>query len=115
MVLVGEAGFFTERTLVMNRINLSGSWFDMDKAKVWEESTRFDGNNYISVATGSQWDHEELIRTRKGKLILHSWSQWQGSGEEYQEITIAEAVDWMVRHGHDPDVLTPGALAEAEV
>ena len=36
----------------------SGSWFDLDKAESFEEETQWNGNNHISKATGSQWEHE---------------------------------------------------------
>ena len=38
-----------------------GSVVDTSRAKSsWEEATRWDGNNNISKATGSQWEHETL-------------------------------------------------------
>ena len=86
----------------MNRIALGdGRWFDADRAEAYEEDTRWDGHNHVSLATGSQWDHEELYRTRGGRWILHSWSQWQGSGESYCEISDERAARWLVANGHD--------------
>ncbi len=35
----------------------------------WEEDTYFDGHNRIGVATGSQWNHETLYRSRKGRYL----------------------------------------------
>lgn len=89
----------------MERIALTdgtGRWFDKDKAKAYEEDTRWNGNNHISRATGSQWEHEILYRTASGIWILHSWSQWQGSSETYAEISDSEAASWFSRNGDDP-------------
>lgn len=102
----------------MARINLGhGRWFDTDKARLFEEARRFNGQNHVSIATGSQWEHEELYLTRKGVWILHEWSQWQGSRETYETVTADTAKQWLIDNGHgdDADALFPGALAAAEV
>ena len=85
----------------MKRQNLSdGTWFDVDTAECWEEDTWFDGNNHISSATGSQWDHQELYRTKNGKWVLRSWSQWQGSKESWKQISDKQAQKWLVTNSH---------------
>jgi hypothetical protein len=84
----------------MNRINLdNGTWFDADAAKKWSEGTYFDGNNHISKATGSQWDHEDLYRTKGGKWVISWWSQYQGRDERIEEVTAQEAHAWLARNG----------------
>lgn len=96
----------------MDKVNLpDGRWFDRDEAKVFDESTEWDGSNYISCATGSQWEHEELIRTPSGVWILHSWSQWQGSRPDLEEISESEAHRWLIRHGHSAHI--PKDVVEA--
>ena len=102
----------------MARINLgNGRWFDTKKAEQFGEDKRWNGNNHISVATGSQWDHEELYRTESGTWILHSWSQWQGSTATYEIVDAATAQQWLIDNDHGDAVerLFPGALAAAEV
>lgn len=90
----------------MSRIVLTdGRWFDPKKAEKFDEDTRWDGNNHISLATGSQFNHERLYRTAGKCWILHSWSQWQGSGESYQEIDNNEAARWLVANGHEHDAV----------
>lgn len=80
-------------------------WFDPQSADSWEEETFWDGNNHISKATGSQWDHQTLYRTAKQHLwVLLSYSQWQGSRDTYQEITASEAYHWLLRNGYDAEV-----------
>jgi hypothetical protein len=75
-------------------------WFDTDKAQSWDEETRWNGNNHISKATGSQWDHEKLFRTEGGIYVLHHWSQWQGSTESYEEISAEDAARWLSRNDY---------------
>lgn len=102
----------------MARINLGGGrWFNPHAAECFTEDTRWNGRNLISVATGSQWEHEELYRTPKGTWILHSWSQWQGSRPLYEVISDTQARTWLIDqdHGDDVERLFPAALAAAEV
>ena len=100
----------------MARINLGGGkWFDPQRAQQWSEKTRWNGSNHISVPTGSQWEHEELYRSRSGAWILHEWSQWQGAGESYRTIGADTARQWLIDNDHDVDEAFPGALAASEI
>lgn len=102
----------------MTRCTLTdGTWFDSDGAKSWNESRTFDGRNHISDATGSQWEHERLYRTQKGRWVLYAWSQWQGSRDSYTPIDAPEAAAWLVQNGHDVDTAPElaGAVAALEV
>lgn len=102
----------------MERINLGeGRWFDPESARSWDEDWWWDGSNRRSQATGSQWEHQKLYRTRKGQWILHCWSQWQGSQPSYEIVGDATAKTWLIDNGHHKAVeeLFPQALAEAEV
>jgi len=67
----------------------------------WNEATDWDGRNHISRATGSQWEHEWLYRSRKGRFYLESTSQWQGSRPAAGWITDAAAVRWLLLNGHE--------------
>lgn len=88
----------------MAKVALSdGGHFNPDTSVKFSESTFWDGWNLISHATGSQWEHEALYYTRKGKWVLNHWSQWQGSRESYQEIPLGEAVAWLVRNECEAD------------
>jgi hypothetical protein len=101
----------------MARIKMTdGRWFDLDAAQSWEEGSRWNGNNHISLATGSQWDHQTLYRTAKLRWVLHDSSQWQGSGETYEEVDEATAAQWLVTNGHDTDAgrLFPEQVASLE-
>jgi hypothetical protein len=72
----------------------------------WDEDTRWDGSNNISCATGSQWSHERLYRSRKGRYWLESWSDWQGTTPHAEWLSFHEAACWLMANGHDlPDDL----------
>jgi hypothetical protein len=86
----------------MRRQSLAdGGWFDLDRAEEIEEGTRWNGSNHISLATGSQWDHETLYITRTGRFALYHWSQWQGSGESCREINATDAAEWLILNEKD--------------
>jgi len=94
--------------------NNSGAWFDESAACKFSEATRWNGNNHISVPTGSQWNHEALYYTRGGKWILNSWSQYQGSLETYEQIEESAAVDWLIVNGCNLDGLPDNVRATVE-
>ena len=92
-----------------------GTVVDTDKAKEhWEEDTRWDGRNHISVATGSQWDHEELYRSRKGRYYIVHSSQWQGSVPRAEWVSLHEAAKWLMANGTEEDDMPDDLKAVAE-
>lgn len=100
----------------MQRVALNDgqNWFDADAATKFAEKTWWNGNNHISVPTGSQWDHEALYYTRNCAWVLNRWSQWQGVQETYEQIDVSAAVAWLVQNGHT-DVADLPAEIRAEV
>lgn len=76
-------------------------WFDADAATDYAEQTRWDGNNHISVPTGSQWDHELLYRTKSGRWVLGRWSQRQGTAATCEFIDGDRAKDWLLANDWD--------------
>lgn len=83
----------------MSRVSLtdgSKAWFNTDSAISFEEDTRCDGRNQISVPTGSQWHHEYLYYTKSGKWVKNEFSNYQGSLETYEQIDEQEAIDWLI-------------------
>ena len=99
----------------MKRQSLSdGQWFDLDAAEKFEEATWWNGSNQISEATGSQWEHEALYRTKSKRWVLNAWSQRQGHGETWEVIDDDSAARWLVKNGEDhPDAAEQ--IAELEV
>ena len=79
----------------------TGKWFDIKTAEVWEESMEWNGNNNISCATGSQWEHEKLYRTKSGIWVINHWSQHQGSLESWTELSDEEAAIWLVKNNQE--------------
>jgi len=79
-----------------------GRWFDLDTAKSFDEDTYWNGHNHISVATGSQWDHECLYRTASGLWVLEQTSAYQHVQDMYMQIDNDAAARWLVRNGHKP-------------
>ena len=79
----------------------------------WDEGTGFDGRNRFSKATGTQWDHETLYRSRKGRYWIEHISQWQGSTARAEWISQHRAAQWLLANGHQlPEDL---AALETEV
>lgn len=96
----------------MTRVNVTGTnpttrgielvgWFDPDRATEYTENTEWDGNNNVSVATGSQWRHEMLYLTAGGRWVLHTWSRWQGDTPKYEFVDDERARQWLLLNNHD--------------
>jgi hypothetical protein len=78
-----------------------GTVVDTTKAsQSWDENQRWDGRNHVSVATGSQWDHQRLYRSRKGRYYLEHWSDWQGSASGAEWVSDLEALRWLILNGY---------------
>lgn len=71
-------------------------WYSSDRAKRYSEGTRWDGNNNVSLATGDQWRHQQLVRTAGGRWVLSSWSDWQGSRELHEFVSDDAALAWLI-------------------
>lgn len=79
-----------------------GTIVNTDKASAsWDEATYFDGRNRISHATGSQWEHETLYRSRKGRFYVERTSQWQGSHPHAEWVSEHEAVRWLLQNFYE--------------
>ena len=80
----------------MSRIALvEGGWFDSDKARCWDEGIWHDGRNVISLATDSQWRHQQLLLTEAGTWVVYTWGGCNVA-DEYRRVTAREAGSWMV-------------------
>lgn len=67
----------------------------------WKETTYFNGNNHISNVTGSQWAHQTLYKTRRGRYWVEHWSQWQGSTSYAEWVSGHEAARWLLVCGYE--------------
>lgn len=94
----------------MRRVTVAGWWFDLDAAERFIERTVHDGRNAISVNTGSQWYHETLYRTAKGRWVLRRVDAWE-------ECSPKVAAAWLILNGHDDAEVKyfPAEVAESEM
>ena len=79
-------------------------WFNPDQAERFDESTFWDGDNNVSFATGSEWDHETLYRTADDQWVKHFTSQYEGRGESWAILDPEEAYTWLLQNGHEEAV-----------
>jgi hypothetical protein len=57
-------------------------------------------------ATGSQWNHETLYKSRKGRYYVEHSSQWQGSRPHGEWVSPEAATRWLILNNHElPDEL----------
>lgn len=95
----------------MSKYRIEGVVVNTENAtESYEEATRWNGNNHISVATGSQWDHQTLYRSRKGRYYVEHTSQWQGSAPHAEFVSPEEAARWLLANEHE----MPAELKAAE-
>ena len=79
-----------------------GTIVDTDNAtQSWAEDTNWDGNNHISAHTGSQWEHQTLHRSRKGRYYIERSSQYQGSMPGAEWVSPQEAARWLLLNESD--------------
>lgn len=89
-------------------------WFDREAATAYGEGRRFDGANAISLATGSQWEHETLYRTARGAWALSSWSQWEGSTPRCQYVSEETAREWLLRNEYPAEQVAEATGQDVE-
>jgi hypothetical protein len=86
----------------MARYRVENCILDTDNAiKSWGEATRWEGRNHISKATASQWEHETLHKSRKGRYYVEHTSQWQGSTPRAEWLSPQEAARWLLQNDHE--------------
>jgi len=83
----------------MKRVSLgNGRWFNEEAAEAFEDDTRWDGHNHISIATGSQWVRATLWRTAKGLWVLETRGP---HGSSYEHPYPADGAHrWLIDNGH---------------
>jgi len=90
----------------MSRIALtddSSRWFNDSSASYFQEKTYFNGNNFISKATNSQYHHEALYITAGGVFILRSFNVFSSSRPTYVIFSKEEAAAWFARQEFSDD------------
>jgi hypothetical protein len=76
----------------------NGKWYDENRAIEIREGGWWNGSNFISYSTGSQWDHESLSYTAGGNWVLCRWSQWQGTETTWEQVDQSVAFEWLARN-----------------
>jgi hypothetical protein len=66
----------------------------------WKESITWNGNNMVSKATGSQWDHETMYRSKRGRYYIERTTQWQGRPNYAYWLSEQEACAWLIINEH---------------
>jgi hypothetical protein len=69
-------------------------------ADSWEEATRWNGSNRISVNTGSQWHSQTLRKSKKGRYYVQHTSCVQGECGSLDFVTSEEAARWLLLNDH---------------
>jgi len=91
----------------MAKFQVDKAVFDTEKAKArWSEASDWNGSNHISRATGSQWNHQTLYQSAKGRYYIVNSSNYQGVMDEIELISPKAAARWLILNDHDlPDDL----------
>lgn len=80
----------------------NGAVLNTEKAvETWQESTWWNGSNWISRATGSQWEHQRLYKSRKNRYYVVCTSQWQGVATRAEWLSEEDAARWLITNEHD--------------
>ena len=67
----------------------------------WNEVQDWNGNNHISRATRTQWEHQRLFKSRRGRYWIEFSSQWQGSLPRAEWVSKQQAAAWLLLMEHE--------------
>jgi len=82
-----------------------GTIVNTDKATAsFDEGSRFDGRNFISLSTGDQWVHQTLYRSSKGRWYIETTSQWQGSTPSAEYVGAKDAARWLLQNNYGKSI-----------
>jgi hypothetical protein len=78
-------------------------WFYPEKAESYLEDKDWDGNIQISVHTGSEFEHEMLYRTARGRWVLNRYTNMR-TVPSYEFIDDEAARKWLIKNRDDAAV-----------
>jgi len=81
------ARYQMEDGTVLDTKNASASWRDKSES---------DGQNMVSLATGSQWIDATLYRSRKGRYYVVTSPRIQGRNDHAEWVSPQEAARWLL-------------------
>jgi len=87
------------RIAVIENGEFNGNWFNPEASIVHiKENASYNGHNWVSLATGRQFEHEALYYTKNKKFVLNKWSDYQGSDDVYEVIREIDATHWIIKN-----------------
>lgn len=90
------------------KLRIDDAVIDTKKSKHhWTEAQDWNGQNHISRNTGSQWAHQTLYLSSKGRYYLVHTSNWDGSLPSAEFISETAAAQWLALNDHE----VPEAMA----
>ena len=78
--------------------------FDQTAATIFNEDTRWNGSNSISVHTGSEFHHQRLLRTSQGRWVMNYWTNYADGEDRYEFIDADQARAWLLLNQDDQAV-----------
>jgi hypothetical protein len=67
----------------------------------WKDGQRWDGRNLVSMATNSQWEHQTLYRSRKGRYYIEHMTGCPGRRPRAEWVSNEEATRWLLANEHE--------------
>lgn len=76
-------------------------WFDQESATHFKGARKFDGENMACVHLKDGTRHQHLYRTRGGRWVRLTQSQWAGEEPLWEYVTDEAAREWLIINGDD--------------
>jgi len=87
------------------KYEIDGKIVDSKKGKEYREGQNHNGRNWISLATGKQFEHESLHVSTKGTFWIEEWSNYQGSTQHARIVTKEEAAAWLTKNEYSAETI----------
>lgn len=91
----------------MTRIMVDGDdgerdgWFDQESATFFEGRREWDGANMACVHLKDGTRRQHLYRTRGGRWVIQTLSQWSHEQTGYMFVSDDQARDWLILNEND--------------
>ena len=91
----------------------TAQWFDIEAAKLYPETTYWDGQNKRSVNCDKHC-YQSLYETKSGNWVICNFNDFSGSRTTYEAIGEDEAIEWLIKNGYNL-IDEPEVLAKYEI
>ena len=78
----------------------SGNWFDLDAARVWNESVDNDEQNHREMHGPEE---EKLYLSSNGTFVLYHW-HWRMADGLFHVIDQERAARWLIANGYQKEL-----------